>query len=262
MEVWEALILGIIQGFTEFLPVSSSGHLVLTQNLLGINPENAMFFDVMVHVGTLVAVLAVLHKPVMELVKKPISKPMLCLIIATVPAGIVGVFLNDYVESLFGGDYIFILFLATAILLYVTELVAKRATRQKDIDIPVALAMGVGQAFAVMPGLSRSGTTIASGLLFDGDRKKVADFSFIMSIPVILGAALLELYKILKSGIGVAELYLLPTLVGAVAAAVSGYVAVRWMLKLVSKCNFKWFSVYLTALSALTFVNFLTHFMW
>lgn len=262
MEIWEALLLGIVQGLTEFLPVSSSGHLVLVQNALGIGGETVMFFDVMVHVGTLIAVLTVLHKPVFELIKNPISKPMLRLVIATVPAGLAGVLLDDLIEGLFGGEFIFIPFLATAIILFITETVSRRTREARPVDAKIAAVMGLGQALAIMPGLSRSGTTIATGIVAGGNKKDVADFSFIMSIPVILGAAVLETYKMLKAGITVDQMYLLPTLIGAVAAAVSGYFAVKWMLKLVQNSNFKWFSVYLVALSILTFVNYLTGFMW
>lgn len=261
MEIWKAVLLGLVQGVTEFLPVSSSGHLVLLQNVLGVEGEAVLFFDVMVHVGTLVAVLVALKEPVLELVRRPFSKPVFNLVIATIPAGIVGVVLDEALEGLFGGEYLFVPFMATAVILLITDFVVKRAEGKSEITTGVALAMGVGQALAVVPGLSRSGTTIATGIVVGGEKSRVADFSFLMSVPVILGAAVLETRDLMLAKCDVSAM-LLPTAFGMITAGLAGYFAVKWMLKLVKKRRLWGFSVYLTALAVLTFVNHLTGFMW
>ncbi len=260
MNILEAIILGIVQGLTEFLPVSSSGHLTLVQEILGVGTD-AMFFNLMVHVGTLIAVCVVFYKDILGLFKKPF-KPLFMLIIASIPAAIAGLLLDDLIDSVFSSaSVICFTFLATAGLLLLAEYVGKKNSEPKLLDYPSAAIMGVGQMLAILPGLSRSGTTITAGILCKHKREDVAKFSFLMSIPVILGGALVELLKMVKAlgdgatlaGLGID---VLPTLVAMICAAISGYFAIRWMLKLISKCNFKWFSVYLVVLSAVCIVNY------
>ena len=251
MNVWQAVLLGLVQGLTEFLPVSSSGHLVLLQKWFGIDPDYSMFLTVMLHVGTLIPVCIVFFKDILGLFKKPI--PLLYLVIASIPAALVGFLLGDQIDAVFyGGKYLAPCFLFTALVLLQAELVAKTKPLYRDINAGNAALMGVAQAVAVVPGISRSGSTIAAGCFCGVDREKNANFAFLMSLPVIAGSALLEGYDFIKSGS--TEISFLPVLLGVIAAAISGYVAIRVMLALVKKANFKWFSLYLVCLSVLLLI--------
>ena len=252
MTVWQAVVLGIVQGLTEFLPVSSSGHLVLLQKWFGIDPEYSMFLTVMLHVGTLVPVCIVFFKDILGLFKRPMS--LLYLVIASVPAALVGFLLSDQLDAVFyGGAYLAPCFIFTALVLLQAEFTAKTKPLYRDINAGNAFAMGLAQAVAVVPGISRSGSTIAAGCFCGVDREKNANFAFLMSLPVIAGSALLEGYDFIKGG-GAADIQFLPVLFGVIAAAVSGYIAIKVMLALVKKANFKWFSLYLVCLSILLFI--------
>lgn len=251
---WQAMVLGLVQGLTEFLPVSSSGHLILTRELMGLNAEGTSFllFDVVAHVGTLVAVVMVMYKDIFGLFKKP-YKRLIMLIVACVPAVIVGFTCKDYIEQYFStAQYLCFFFLFTAIIMFVTELVAKRNTSPKELGWGGAIAMGVMQGIGVFPGVSRSGSTIFGGTVAGTDRKQVATFSFLMSIPIILGSLLLSVIDVAKAG-AIANVDWFCIAVGAVSAFVSGFFAIRVMLKLIAKANYKWFSLYLLVISILTF---------
>lgn len=250
MEIWKAIILGLIQGLTEFLPVSSSGHLVLAQNILGIDPSITLFFDVMLHVGTLIAVFAVFYKDIFDLLKPPF-KTLGLLILATIPAGIAMLLFSDQIEALFQGQFLWIGFLITAIMLLITEYVGKKYPKDNPLDIKVSLIMGAAQAVAIVPGISRSGATISGGVYAGASRTTVAKFSFLMSIPVILGSAFVEVIKVENWNAVPA----LAVIMGMISAAISGYLAVRLMLNLIKKCNYKWFSLYLGVLTVITFIN-------
>jgi len=260
MQIWEAIVLGLVQGLTEFLPVSSSGHLTLFQQIFGIAGDS-MFFNLMVHVGTLVAVCAVFFKDILELFKKP-YKSLLMLIIASIPAAVAGLLLDDYISDLFSsGSIITFTFLVTAGLMLLADYLGKKNTEPQLLSYKTATFMGLGQMLAILPGLSRSGTTIAVGIACKNKRSDVAKFSFLMSIPVIAGGALVEILKLIKAlgnGATMSSLGIdiLPTLIAMLCAAVSGYFAIRWMLRLIEKCNLKWFSVYLVCLSVICFVNY------
>lgn len=252
MEIWEAIVLGLVQGFTEFLPVSSSGHLVLLQRWLNINPDYSMFLTVMLHLGTLIPVCIVFFKEILELFKVPF-KSMGYLIIASIPAALVGFLLGDFLDEVFyGGKFLIPCFLFTAIVLYTAEIVSKKRPLYNDINVKNSALMGVAQAVAVVPGISRSGSTIAMGCFCGVDRSKNANFAFLMSIPVILGSALLESLDVIKSGtIGIEPL---PLVFGVLAAAVSGYLAIKLMLSVIKKANYKWFSLYLVLLSVVLLI--------
>lgn len=251
MSILESIVLGIVQGLTEFLPVSSSGHLVLLQNAFGIS-EPQLFFDTMVHLGTLFAVVAVMWKSIIELFKKPFSK-MLYLIIATIPAVIVGVVFKKFFEGAFSGIYLGFGFLFTACVLSISEILSKKSRAQRDIKAGSALAMGVMQAIAIFPGASRAGSTIAGGLAFGIDRKKAASFSFLMSIPVILGSVLLQSYEVLKSDM--LNVTWLPTIIGTVCAAVAGYFAVKFMLALIVRKRLYGFAIYVAILGVFVLLD-------
>jgi undecaprenyl-diphosphatase len=256
MNIWEAIALGITQGLTEFLPVSSSGHLVLFQNILGVQGD-LLFFDVMLHVGTLVAVFAVFFKDILDLFKPPF-KTMGFLILATLPAGIVMLLLSDQIEALFSGQFLWIGFLITALMLLVTEYIGKKYPKDRPLDIKVSLIMGLSQAVAVVPGISRSGATISGGVYAGAKRETVAKFSFLMSIPVILGSGLVEVIK-------VQDWNAVPigcVIAGMIAASLSGFLAIKLMLKLIQKCNYKWFSLYLAVLALVSCLNQYVLFWW
>lgn len=247
------MVLGLVQGFTEFLPVSSSGHLILTREIMGLNDGGSyMLFDVTAHVGTLIAVAIVLYKPIIDLFKKP-YKNLLMLAIATVPAVIVGFLCRDLIEEYFStAKYLCFFFAFTAVILLVSEAVAKRNKAPKDITYASAVAMGVMQGVGVFPGVSRSGSTIFGGTVVGADSKRVATFSFLMSIPVIAGSLLLSIIDAATAGVA-SRVDWFGLIIGAASAFASGYVSVRVMLKLIAKANYKWFSLYLAVVSILTF---------
>ncbi len=253
MQFWQAVILGIVQGLTEFIPVSSSAHLLMVRRLMGLEGDY-LLFDIMLHVGTLGAVITYFFKEVIALFKPPFKR-MGLLALATVPAALAGLILNDVFEEVFGsGKYLCFFFLFTAVLMFLTEFFAKR-NREKALTEPFgikqAATMGLMQALGVLPGVSRSGSTIFGGVVARGESGEVATFSFLMSIPIVLGSAAVETYKVIRDGSYGVDVWCV--IVGIATSFIFGYVAVTLVMKLIRKANFKWFGVYLTALSIATF---------
>lgn len=260
MEIWKAIVLGLVQGLTEFLPVSSSGHLSFFQNVLGVSASNAQFISIIMHLGTLVAVCIIFFKDIISLFKKP-YKTLGLLVLATIPAVVFGV-----IAELLEIDYYFyvwdyaavllcICFLITAAVLYITELIAKRRQNALPICLKTALPMGFAQAFAILPGISRSGSTICAGTISGGRSEDIAKFSFLMSIPVILGGFILELGKGIWDG-SLKEDFVLngasygwAIAVGFIVSAIAGLFAIKVMLKAIQKANYKWFSLYLVLMA-------------
>lgn len=259
MQIWQALILGIVQGLTEFLPVSSSGHLVLVQNMMSLDDMN-LFFDIMLHVGTLVAVCAIFWRDILDLFKKP-YKTLLYLVVASIPAALLGVLLDDWIEETFyGGAFLGVGFLVTAGVLFATEIYAKKRQNQLPLSFRTTIPMGVAQAVAMLPGISRSGSTIAAGTFAGGKREDIAKFSFLMSIPIILGSFAVSLLKGILNG-EIAEAfatsggtYVGCVILGVVASAASGLFAIKIMLKAIQKANYKWFSLYLVFLGLICII--------
>jgi undecaprenyl-diphosphatase len=274
MNWWKAIVLGLVQGLTEFLPVSSSGHLVIAESLLNVTEGGSTtFYFVMLHFATAIAVIVGLWKPFKSLFTRQGAPNLLLLVIASIPAAIAGFLFDDKIEALLGGgsDWLWIFFLITAAVLLTTELVAKR-TKQPTVsqaspetvaaDLAQneqqssgarlrwwqALIMGAAQAVAIFPGISRSGSTICAGILARGEKEKVADFSFLMSLPVIGGAALLELIDVFQTG-AYAGVDWLCVALGMLAAFGSGLFAIKLMLALIKRVNYKYFSIYLAVLS-------------
>lgn len=256
MEIIEALILGVIQGLTEFLPVSSSGHLVLGQRLMGINTGNTTF-EVMVHAATVLATITVFWGEIVSLVKGGVSglahrkmnqesSYMLKIVVSMLPILVIGLFFKDYVESLFSGTVRFVGFmlLITSALLTLSHFVGLWASKRGRTGHPItykdALVVGLAQAVAVVPGISRSGSTISTGLILGVDKGQMAKFSFLMVLVPILGEAFLE---ILGGAVKLDEAGL-PLLVGFVAAYVSGLFACRVMVRIVSRGKLYWFAIY------------------
>ncbi len=257
MSILESIVLGIVQGLTEFLPVSSTGHLVLLQKIFGFpGLEGAtdpwlMFFDTMLHLGTLVAVVAVMRKEIIDLFKKPF-RTLWYLVIATIPAVIFSLLFKDFIDEAFGGAYLGYAFLLTAVILSLSEVIAKRASRKRELKSGGALTMGVMQVVGILPGVSRSGSTISGGIALGIDREKAAKFSFLMSVPAILGANLLHGYNALKSDM---QIQWAPAIVGAVCAAIAGYIAVKFMLALIQRKRLYGFAVYVAVLGVFVLLD-------
>lgn len=257
MVILIALLLGLVQGLCEFLPVSSSGHLflvsTLTQGAVGEGYFGS-FFTVMLHVATLIAVVIVYRDQILAILRHPIQKITLHLIIATLPTVVIALVLKKFDaldKWLDDGNFLGFSFLLTSVFLTVSELLTRRRKPTKSIRTmrwTDALAIGGMQAIGVLPGVSRSGSTIAGALTCGLDRKSAADFSFLMSIPAILGGLVLELYKLVKDPEALAGVmqpsYWGVTVLAMLVAAISGYFAVRFMIRLVTKKGLLGFAVY------------------
>lgn len=267
MTILESLFLGIIQGLTEYLPISSSGHLTLGSHLVGItDPETILPYTVLLHVATVLSTLVILHKEVFWIFKGLFKLPpategtsfmqrlndqqryALAIIVSMIPVGIVGLFFKDYVEAAFEG-----LFIVGACLLLTAVLLAfsyyAKPRQKKEISLRDAFIIGLGQAFAVLPGLSRSGTTIATGLLLGNSKSNMAQFSFLMVIPPILGEALLETLEMMELGVSEAFGGISPIalIVGFLAAFISGCIACKWMISIVRRGKLIYFAYYCLA---------------
>jgi undecaprenyl-diphosphatase len=281
MSILQALVLGVIQGITEFLPVSSSGHLVLFQRIFGIS-EPALLFDTMVHGGTLIAVFTVLRRDIWDILRQPVQPLTAWLILATLPAVLIALAFKDAVEGAFAsGAFLGFAFLVTAGLLLLAEFLFKRSgdsrgpgggrvfKEKKDMTWQDALIIGLLQGIAIIPGVSRSGSTLSGALSRKLSRDFAARFSFLLSIPAILGALVLQLKdlaegagtavnpadQIAPGGIGAA-----PIIAGTLAAAAVGFFSIRFMLKIVREGSLRGFAVYTAVLGALVLIDqFGTH---
>lgn len=258
---WQALLLGILQGATEFLPVSSSGHLVLIPSLLHW-PAPPLTYDVIVHLGTLVAVVIAFWGDIGELLlgawgilkKRRLvdaqARLVALLLASAIPGALLGYFLEDRFAALFGSPFRVSLLLAvTGLLLVVSERLGRRERTLPQMGWGDALLMGLAQGCAIAPGLSRSGTTIAAGLFRGLERQAATRFSFLMSLPIILGATGYQLLHLLRGEAGAVSL--LSLAIGFVAAAASGYLAVRFLLQYVRRHSLRPFAYYCWALSLL-----------
>ena len=258
MEVWQAIVLGAVQGFAEFLPISSSGHLILLQNWFGIK-ENVIFYSVMLHLGTLIPVIIVLWKQILELFKKPFNK-FGYLVLATIPAGVVGIIFSKALDLdlLFANNawLLSITFLITAGEMLFSEMRCKKVQMINPINLKTSFIMGCGQAVGVLPGISRSGTTVTAGCIAKVDRSENASFTFLMSIPIILAAVLLESLDVVSSG-GIVGVDPIPLVVGILTSALCGYIAIKFMMSIIKKANYKWFSLYLVVLSIVNLIVYL-----
>ena len=246
MEVLYLCVLGLVQGLCEFLPISSSGHLVLLSRLFGI--EDSLFVSIVLHVATLMAVVIVFRKDILYMIKHPLSPQTINLCLATIPTCIIVLVLMPLVNASFSGGYLAICFFISAGLLFFTQRLPKSATCFTKKN---ALIMGIAQGLAVFPGISRSGTTICAGLLSGGDKKECAKFSFLMSLPIIFLSMIMEIGEIALGGqsvtvnpVGMVLAFLIAFLVGILS--------IKLMIKLTEKSNFKWFSLYLVLLGIVT----------
>ncbi|MCL2764211.1 MAG: undecaprenyl-diphosphate phosphatase [Treponema sp.] len=268
MSIIEAIILGIIQGLTEFLPVSSSGHLVLLQKAFDIK-EPSLFFDTMLHAGTLIAVFIVLWKDIWGILKKPFQKLTLFLILATIPAVITALLFKDSIENIFNtAQFLGWCFLITTVLLVTAELLSRRYAKQKDTcDVQInfknienmsfidALIIGIMQAIAIPPGISRSGATISGALFRKLDRDFAARFSFLLSIPAILGAVVLQTKDLAGGKAADYSIGAAAVIAGTLTAAITGFFAVKFMLKIIREKSLFGFAIYTGILGLLILID-------
>lgn len=252
----QALLMGLLQGLTEYLPVSSSGHLTIASALFGISGEENLTFTIAVHVATVLSTLVILWREIVWLLrglvdtKAPLMSPerryILAIIVSMIPIGIVGVFFKDYVEAIFGSGLLIVglsLIMTSALL---TLSYYARPRQKEDIGLMQAFTIGLAQSVAVLPGLSRSGTTIATGLMLGVKKEKMAQFSFLMVIPPILGEALLSILKAAKDGAEAAtgDISMTALAIGFLAAFISGCMACKWMISIVKKGKLVYFGIY------------------
>lgn len=260
MDWIQALILGIIQGLTEYLPVSSSGHLAIGQALFGLSDgEDNLMFTVAVHVATVLSTLVVLWREIDWIVKGVFKFEMndemryaLNIVVSMIPVGIVGLFFKDQVEEIFGSGLLVVGFclLITASLL--TFSYYARPRQKEHISWKDALVIGIAQAVAVLPGVSRSGSTIATGIMLGNKKEKLAQFSFLMVIPPILGEALLDVMKAMKGEAVMGNIEAVPLLVGFLAAFISGCLACKWMINIVKRGKLIYFGIYCAIIGVVT----------
>lgn len=289
MSIFQAIIMGIIQGLTEFLPVSSSGHLAIMQNLLGVDTDTGLLFDILLHIATLVAVFIVMYRDVIKLIvdfflivkdffinigrafknlfskkKTPYKvlastsyrKFVIMLIISTIPTGILGYLLKDMVESVSTELLIpGICLLATGFILLISDFLEDGYKKPKDATYGDAFAVGAAQGVAVLPGISKSGTTIVACLLCGFDRKFAVKYSFIMSMPAIVGAMILELKDL--GGLQIESSEIVSYGIGMIVAAFVGFIAIKLMLKIVLNRYFKFFSFYCLGIGAVSIIAYI-----
>lgn len=253
MELIKAIILGIIQGLTEFLPISSSGHLVLAQKIMGFT-EPPMIFDTVLHLGTLFAVVLVLWGDIWPLLKKPFQKMTALLIFGTIPTVLIGLLLKDFFDNLFkSGKTLGVEFIFTGLILFAAQRMSNGHKKLKETSGIDALFVGVMQGIAILPAVSRSGLTIAGSLFRKMDREFAARFSFLLSIPAILGATVLQLKDIVGSG------EVMPAtgnLVGGfLFSFIFGVLSVKFMMKVIKEGKLNGFGIYCTALGGLILLD-------
>ncbi|MDD3520805.1 MAG: undecaprenyl-diphosphate phosphatase [Actinomycetota bacterium] len=276
MDILKSAVLGIIQGLTEFFPVSSSGHLVIFPYFFKWE-QPSLFFAVILHLGTLLSLLIILYRDVINIIKSFFKgifnkkyikdenfKMALFIIIAIIPAALVGYFINDFIEDIFSKPvYAAFFLLITAAVLLIFEYIGKRNENRylsinnedKKINYFIALITGIGQAVAILPGISRSGLTISSARIFGIKREKAVKFSFLISIPVIFGSFIFELYDLLKEKESIAsDISIIPLIVGFIAAFLSGLFAIKFLMKISAKRNLNFFALYCVILALIFFI--------
>lgn len=285
MSLLQSVLMGLIQGLTEFLPVSSSGHLALFKILFNVNTDTGLLFDVMLHVGTLLAVCIVYYKDIIHLVKEFIGMVVDCIynltvligkrgqgvyrhvihngyrkfvmlvIVSTIPTGILGFVASDLVTA--ASEILFvpgICLIITALLLFICDHVPEGRKKPKQVSYANAFIVGICQGIATLPGISRSGTTITACTLSGFDRKFAVKYSFIMSIPAILGAMVLQLKDIGSAAIDKSQIGIYA--IGMLIAAVVGYICIKAMLMIVKKRKFTYFSIYCLIVGAISIIGY------
>lgn len=292
MTIVQAIILGVIQGLTEFLPVSSSGHLAIMKNILRMDLETGTLYDVLLHVATLVAICIVMRKDIVKLILEFISivrdvftnflifidrithkddqyyikimssayrRFVVLIIVSSIPTAIIGFLLNDIIETVENELLVpGICLIATAVIILISDFLADGTKKPKDATVYDAFAIGTAQGIATLPGLSRSGTTITACILCGFDRKFAVKYSFIMSMPAIFGALILKLSKISSETVTGGDIAVY--IVGMVIAAVVGYFALIFTTKLVQKKSFKYFAFYCFGIGVVSIIAYIISF--
>jgi len=257
MNWFDAVVLGLIQGLTEFLPVSSSGHLEIVKALSGIDPEASFYFTVVVHGGTVLSTIVVFWKEIISLAEGTLKFKMneetsyiLKIIVSMIPVGVTGLLLKDPVEKLFNGNMVFIglMLLITSALLTGSHFIRKR---NRNIGYFDAFIIGIAQAVAVIPGISRSGATIATGLMIGNKKEEITRFSFLMVLIPVIAANLLEVFSGEVSK-GITGTFII--LIGFITSFIAGYIACRWMISLVKRSRLIWFAIYCAAAGLLSMI--------
>ena len=258
MNIVEAIILGIIQGLAEFLPVSSSGHLMVFHRILGIESNDNLTFIVVLNLGTLLPLLFTFRKDLLELIKQPFQKTVYLLIIATIPIVVATLLFEDFVEGLFQStQFLAFGFLATGIILILTDKIQNNNKTMKEMSYFDSIIIGLTQAVAIFPGLSRSGSTISALLVRGVTREDAAKFSFLMSIPAAFGALAFRILRMFTGHIAVADLNFLNLFAGFIAAMISGYLSINFMMKLIKTAKLKYFALfYVFGLTVIIFILF------
>ena len=270
LDILSAIILGAVQGISEFLPISSSGHLVLVPALLGI--ETGLAFDTILHLGTLVAIFTFFWKDIINLIKGfilsiidltegvdifkrelhrvPEKRFAWLIIVGTIPTGIMGILLKDAIETIFRGTlFVGIFLLVTAAVLYYSERHSSGQITQKDMSFKQALIVGICQGLAVFPGISRSGSTIASGLCLGLNREYAARYSFLLSIPAVIGAGLIQIKDIATLDASVSVL-----LAGFISSVIFGYLSIKLLMKMIKGWSLDIFAYYCTIIGIITII--------
>ena len=235
------ILIGVVQGLTEFLPVSSSGHVVLLSKVLKLETD-VFLLTIIVHLGTLISVLVVYRKKILEMIKHPFTKYNFMLVLSSVITFIFFLLFGDMVESAFGGKYLAYGFFFSAIVLIISDMAHHKTN---NVGWWQAGVIGLGQGLALFPAVSRSGLTICSALLSGVEREKAADYSFLLSIPVILGSSIMEIGKITT----ISQNTVIPIIFAFIFAIISGILAIKIMLKAIKKAKLHYFALYLIILS-------------
>ncbi len=254
MELLYFILLGLVQGLTEFLPVSSSGHLVFLNKIFGVETGNFLFVSIILHVATLISVIVLYYKQIWHLIKNPFSKETLLIVVATIPTVIIVLLFKDFFEDAFSGGYLSICFMITAIILMLTYFKTKSQKKlpYDNITYKNAVVIGIMQGFAVLPGISRSGSTISAGVLQGIDSEKATSFSFILSIPIILASLMYELFSCFYNGGQFFVGSYINLIISFIIALLSGIFAIKIMKKIAKTGKYYWFSIYLCVVALIS----------
>ncbi len=251
MNIFQAIILGIVQGIAEFLPISSSGHLVVFETLLGIQ-EPSFFYDVLLHVATLVPIFYVFRADILALIKKPFQKTTYLLVVATIPTILFVLIFGDITDKMFAtGAFLPFSFALTGCMLLFAENSSKAKTNDKKVGYKEAVVIGCMQAIGSLPGVSRSGSTLSGAIVSGVDREEAAKFSFLMAIPAILGALVLQLKDLFTGEVVIANENVFPMIIGCIAAMISGYLSINFLMTLIKKAKLKYFAYYVFGMAVL-----------
>lgn len=255
MNWWQAIVFGIVQGLTEFLPVSSSGHLLIAEKLMGLSGQDLLTFYSLLHVGTLAAVLVVMRKDILAILKNILGKTTWLLLVATIPAVLFTLVFKDLIDKAFGGATLGYEFLFTGVLLLVILLYKSGDKTIEKMTWSDAIIAGIGQAIAILPAVSRSGACISALLFRKVKREEAIRFAFLMSIPAILGSLVLDIKDMLTGSSAISSGMVLPVILGIVFSAVSGYAVMRLMIKKLSIKGIAICGVYVVLLGVLILVD-------